>query len=89
MQFVQDFSDTLTRRFETNRLKNFIEKTSEEIYDAGLLQEIVPLNPDQLSYLREGNEVSEVTYKSILKQNQLRDFLNQKDRPGTASELQG
>ncbi len=76
-QFVRIFPDTLTRR-ENMRLKEFIQNTFEEIYDAGVLQEIVPLSPDQLVYLREGNEVTEVTYKSILKQSQLRDFLNRK-----------
>ena len=76
-QYVNIFPDTLSRR-DNNRLKDFIEDTFEEIYDAGVLQEIVPLSPDQLVYLREGNEVTEVTYKSILKQNQLRDFLNRR-----------
>ena len=76
-QYVRIFPDTLTRR-ENMRLEQFIDNTLEEIYDAGVLQEIVPLSPDQLVYLREGNEVTEVTYKSILKQNQLRDFLNRK-----------
>ncbi len=76
-QFVRIFPDTLTRR-ENMRLKEFIQNTFEEVYDAGVLQEIVPLSPDQLVYLREGNEVTEVTYKSILKQSQLRDFLNRK-----------
>lgn len=76
-QYVRIFPDTLTRR-ENMRLQEFIETTFEEIYDAGVLQEIVPLSPDQLVYLREGNEVTEVTYKSIIKQNQLRDFLNRK-----------
>ncbi|WP_324718942.1 HD family phosphohydrolase [Salinimicrobium sp. HB62] len=76
-QYVSIFPDTLSRR-DNNRLKAFIADTFEEIYDAGVLQEIVPLSPDQLVYLREGNEVTEVTYKSILKQNQLRDFLNRR-----------
>ncbi|MHA6280634.1 HD family phosphohydrolase [Salinimicrobium sp. CAU 1759] len=76
-QYISVFPDTLSRR-DNNRLKDFIEDTFEEIYDAGVLQEIVPLSPDQLVYLREGNEVTEVTYKSILKQNQLRDFLNRR-----------
>lgn len=76
-QFSRIFPDTLTRN-ENNRLRAFIDNTHEEIYDGGLLQEIVPLEPDQLVYLREGNEVTEITYKNILKQNQLRDFLNRR-----------
>ncbi|NJW53192.1 HD family phosphohydrolase [Salinimicrobium oceani] len=76
-QFPRIFSDTLSRN-ERNRLQNFIDGTYSEIYESGLLQEILPLEPDQLVYLREGNEVTETTYKSILKQNQLRDFLNRR-----------
>ncbi|WP_029036844.1 HD family phosphohydrolase [Salinimicrobium xinjiangense] len=76
-QFSRVFPDTLTRN-ETNRLREFIENTYEEIYDGGLLQEIVPLDSDQLIYLREGNEVVETTYQNIIKQNQLRDLLNRR-----------
>jgi cyclic-di-AMP phosphodiesterase PgpH len=76
-QFSRIFPDTLTRA-ENNRLRTFISNTHEEIYDGGLLQEIVPLESEQLVYLREGNEVTEITYKNILKQNQLRDFLNRR-----------
>lgn len=76
-RYVRIFPDTLTRQ-QNNRLRSFITNTFEEIYDAGVLQEIVPLSPNQLIYLREGNEVTEVTYKSLLKQNQLQDFLNRK-----------
>lgn len=76
-QYPKVFPDTLSRRQE-QRLRTFIEETAEEIYKNGILQEIVPLNPDQLVYLRKGNEVNEVLYKNILKQNQLRDFLNKR-----------
>lgn len=76
-QYVRIFPDTLSRR-ENNRLKEFVGNTLEDIYNAGVLQEIIPRDPNQLVYLREGNEVTEVTYKNILKQNQLRDFLNRK-----------
>src|SRR5690606_3647495 len=58
--------------------RNFITNTTNEIYDRGLLQEITPRDPDQLIYLREGNEVTEITYENILKLNQIRDFLNRR-----------
>lgn len=71
------FPDTLTRT-QNRQLRNFISSTTKEIYDRGLLQEITPRDPDQLIYLREGNEVTEITYENILKLNQIRDFLNRR-----------
>ncbi|MGB7785007.1 MAG: HDIG domain-containing metalloprotein [Salinimicrobium sp.] len=76
-QFDQVFSDTLSRSTRNN-LNKFVEQTANDIYRNGVLQEIVPLNPDELIYLKKGNEASEVAYKNVLKQNQLRDFLNKK-----------
>ena len=76
-RFSRVFPDTL-KRSENRRLRSFIEKISAEIFDRGLLQEIVPREPQQLIYLREGNEVTEITYENILKLNQIRDFLNRK-----------
>lgn len=75
--FSRIFPDTLTRT-EKNRLQKFIEKTSEEIFEKGLLQEIVPFKPDKLVYLKEGNEVSQVLYGNIVKQKDLRDFMNRR-----------
>lgn len=76
-QFGRIFSDTLSR-YETNRLQTFVDETTDAIYNNGVLQEVVPLEPDQLIFLRKGNEVTEVTYQNLLKQNQLRDFLNRR-----------
>lgn len=76
-RFSSVFSDTLPAR-DNNRLINFVQETSEEIYDHGLLQEINPLSPDQLVYLKKGNEAEEITYRNILKQSQLRNFLNER-----------
>lgn len=76
-QVPKVFSDSLSRR-EMNRINAFVEQTGQELYKNGILQEIVPLNPEQLVYLRKGNEANEVLYKNILKQNQLRDFLNRR-----------
>jgi putative nucleotidyltransferase with HDIG domain len=76
-QFTTVFPDTLTNQQNT-RLRNFVQNTADDIYNNGLLQEIVPLNPDQLIYLRRGNEVREVAYQNILKQTGLRDYLNKR-----------
>lgn len=74
-RFLEVFSDTLTRE-ELNRLETFVDQTAEAIYDQGLIQEVVPRDADHLVYLRKGNEAREIRYRDILKQSQLRDFLN-------------
>lgn len=74
-RFSEVFSDTLTRE-ELNRLETFVDQTAEDIYDYGLIQEVVPRDADQLIYLRKGNEAREIRYQDILKQSQLREFLN-------------
>lgn len=76
-QFVNIFSDTL-HRVQRNRLLDFVEETADDIYEYGLIQEIIPLEPDELVYLRKGNEAMEITYENILKQNDLRSFLNRR-----------
>lgn len=74
-QFKIVFPDTLPRR-QRNQLDRLSEEIATEIYEFGLLQEIVPRDPEQLVYLKKGNEANEITYQKILKQSQLRDFLN-------------
>ncbi|GAB2768718.1 HD family phosphohydrolase [Salinimicrobium soli] len=76
-EFTELFPDTLSRQ-ETTKLRNFVNKTANDIYENGLLQEIVPLNPNQLIYLRKGNEATEVAYQNVLKQTGLRDYLNKR-----------
>ncbi|MFD0975517.1 HD family phosphohydrolase [Salinimicrobium gaetbulicola] len=74
-QFQKIFPDTIPG-MDLTQLKNFVDQTAAEIYQNGLHQEIVPLSPDQLVYLKKGNEAREVTYQNIIKQNNLREFLN-------------
>lgn len=74
-EFTEIFPDTVPR-FQRNRLYNFVEQTADEIYENGLLQEVIPEEPDQFVYLKEGNEVNEIRYKNILKQDDLRSYLN-------------
>ena len=76
-QIPQVIPDSFDRR-RIDRIQSFITETAQEIFRNGFIQEIIPLPPDQLVYLRKGNEVSEIAYESILKQSQLRDFLNRK-----------
>jgi len=70
------FPDTVLNVYETI-IDDFVTKTVNDIYEFGLLQESDRLNPDQLVYLLKGNEASEVAYRRILKQNQIRGFLSE------------
>ncbi|MDX1761898.1 MAG: HDIG domain-containing protein [Christiangramia sp.] len=70
-----DFADTTLNVYETI-IDDFVTETVDKIYEFGLLQESDRLAPDQLVYLLKGNEASEITYKRILKQGQIRSFLN-------------
>ncbi len=74
-RFFEVFSDTLTAG-ELNQLETFVDQTAEAIYENGLIQEVVPRDPDQVVYLKKGNEAREIRYRNILKQSQLREFLN-------------
>ena len=73
--FQEIFPDTLSQK-NLNELKKFVDQTTAEIYRNGLHQEIVALSPENLVYLKKGNEAREVAYQNIIKQNNLRDFLN-------------
>lgn len=74
-QFEVVFPDTLPSN-QRNRLRSISEELADQIYEFGLIQEIVQRDPDQLVYLKKGNEADEILYQKILKQSQLRDFLN-------------
>lgn len=76
-EFPNVFSDTIPL-YQRNQLKGFVDVTADEIYQNGLLQEIVPRAPDEVVYLREDNEVDQVKYEDILKQGELRSFLNRR-----------
>ncbi len=75
IEFSGIFPDSL-HRVQKNRLQDFVEETTGNIYDYGLIQEIIPMDPDELVFLRRGNEANEVSYQQILKQSELRPFLN-------------
>lgn len=69
------FPDTTLKVYETI-IDNFVTETVDKIYEFGLLQESNRLEPDKLVYLLKGNEASEVPYRKILKQGEIRSFLN-------------
>lgn len=76
-QFSFILPDTLPRS-QISRLENFVKETSTAIYEHGLIQEIVPLAPETLVYLKKGNEANQISYQNILKQEGLRNFLNKR-----------
>lgn len=69
------FPDSTLRK-QQPKITNFVQTTIDKIYDKGLLQENSRLDPDQLIYLRKGNDAFEVAYKKVLKQGEVRKFLN-------------
>ncbi|TRO66555.1 HD family phosphohydrolase [Christiangramia sabulilitoris] len=76
LQEVQNvFADTTLQVYETI-IDDFVAETVDRIYEFGLLQESERLGPDQLVYLLKGNEASEIAYKRILKQGEIRSFIS-------------
>ncbi|MGY5846664.1 HD family phosphohydrolase [Salegentibacter sp. HM20] len=71
------FADSILSVYQ-NQFSSFIQSTLDEIYENGLLQENIQLEPSQLVYLRKGNEAYEISYRRILKQSDIREFLNGK-----------
>ena len=69
------FADSTLQVYETI-IDDFVAETVERIYEFGLLQESERLGPDQLVYLLKGNEASEIAYKRILKQGEIRSFIS-------------
>ncbi|WP_121665373.1 HD family phosphohydrolase [Mesonia aquimarina] len=60
------------------KLVRFAKQTLNKIYDKGVLQEIENYNDNKIVYLKRGNEAEEKIYKSILKQEELSDYLDEK-----------
>lgn len=89
LQIVEEVNDQLNEYFSDifpdsipsnsrNQLYRFVEQTTGEIYENGLIQETIPMDPEQLVYLKKGVEANEITYKNILRQNALREMLNKR-----------
>ena len=86
--FPDLFPDSIPQ-YQRSRLWNFVDVTASEIYDRGLLIESQEHDPDQMIYLREGNEVSQVLYSEVLKQNQLRNFITQRINQTNFQDFRG
>lgn len=69
------FPDSLLSNREI-QIIGFVNETLAEVYEFGLLQANNRVEDNQLVYLRKGNEAFEIPYKNILKQDEVRSFLN-------------
>ncbi|MBZ9729640.1 HDIG domain-containing protein [Salegentibacter sp. JZCK2] len=77
-EVVQEvFPDSILNNRETQFI-GFVNETLEDVYEYGLLQSNNRIEDNQVVYLRKGNEAFEISYKNILKQDQVRNFLNTK-----------
>ena len=68
------FTDSILKRRGKN-IASFVEKTLEDIYEFGVLEEDRRTNPDELVYLKKGNEAFEVNYGKIFSQEDIRSYL--------------
>ena len=57
-------------------ISKFVSNGIDQIYEYGLLQENRKLDSDKYVFLRKGNVAYEITYRKILKQGNIREFLN-------------
>ncbi|PKD17173.1 phosphohydrolase [Salegentibacter salinarum] len=87
-EVVQEvFPDSILSNREI-QIIGFVNETLEDVYEYGLLQANNRLEDNQLVYLRKGNEAFEISYKNILKQDQVRDFLNSEIEESNLSEFE-
>ena len=94
-QVKSEVPEVVTEVFPDSILNNreiqiigFVNETLEGVYEYGLLQDNNRLEDNQLVYLRKGNEAFEISYKNILKQDQVRDFLNSEIEESNLSEVE-
>ncbi|SKB32931.1 hypothetical protein SAMN05660776_0444 [Salegentibacter holothuriorum] len=81
------FPDSLLSNREI-QIIGFVNETLEEVYEYGLLQANNRVEDNQLVYLRKGNEAFEISYKNILKQDEVRSFLNTEIEQSSLSNLE-
>lgn len=70
------FTDSILN-IRQDQIESFVSSTISELYDNGVLQENNRLSPNQLVYLRKGNEAFEIQYRDITKLSEVRDQLNE------------
>lgn len=73
-QIQEVFTDSILNR-RKGEITRFVEKTLEELYQYGILEEKKRSNPEQLVYLRKGNEAFEINYDRLFSQEEIQPFL--------------
>ncbi len=73
-QIKEVFSDSILNR-RKGEITSFVDKTLDELYQYGILEEKKRSNPEQLVYLRKGNEAFEITYDRLFSQEEIQPFL--------------
>ncbi len=81
------FNDSVLQK-NNKAITSFVDLTLEEIYKNGVLLEINPFDEDRYVYLKKGNEVEEVVYKNILKQDELGDFIENRVEEAKLKEFE-
>lgn len=76
-QFSTVVPDSISGYWQ-NRIRNSVDEITEEIYTYGIIQEVIPLDPESLIYLKKGNEANQIAYENLIKQEELRSYLNTK-----------
>lgn len=63
-QIKKVFTDSILNR-RKGEINTFVDKTLKELYQYGILEEKKRTNPEQLVYLRKGNEAFEINYDRL------------------------
>ena len=86
-EIQQVFTDSVLER-RRNSIENFVTKVLEELYQNGILEEERRTNPDQLIFLKKGNEAFEISYGNIFTQDEIRPFLTTSIERSNLTSLQ-
>ena len=73
-QIKEIFSDSILRR-RKGEITKFVNKTLDDLYQYGILEEKKRTNPEQLIFLRKGNEAFEINYDRLFSQEEIQSFL--------------
>lgn len=85
-QIQQVFSDSILRRRRS--IESFVTNVLDELYQNGILEEERRANPDQLVFLKKGNEAFEISYANIFAQDEIRSYLTTSIERSNLTSLQ-
>ena len=81
----ENYADSIYR-IPKSRLSDIGNEILDEVNTHGFTQEIQPFDPEQLVYLKNGNQVEEIAYNQIIKSEDLKDRLERMVHSRTSSE---